>query len=226
MAEIVVALDLPSAGAALTLVDSLPGLSWVKLGPTLFIAGGTSLIDQLKGRNLRVFLDLKWHDIPHQVAGAAASAAAAGVDLATVHTLGGVEMMRAAREAAGEMRVVGVTVLTSHSAESYGRALGRTSEVHMAAEVGRLAREAMSAGLHGVVASPLEIETVRPIVGSSGWIVVPGIRPAGSDVGDQQRTAQPQVAVRAGATHLVVGRPITEAREPRAAYERLCEALL
>ena len=96
----------------------------------------------------------------------------------------------------------------------------------MAAEVGRLAREAMSAGLHGVVASPLEIETVRPIVGPTGWIVVPGLRPAGSDAGDQQRTAQPQVAVRAGATHLVVGRPITEAREPRAAYERLCEALL
>jgi orotidine-5'-phosphate decarboxylase len=176
MAEIVVALDLGSTREALALVDSLSGLRWVKVGPTLFVEGGPQLIRELKGRSLKVFLDLKWHDIPHQVSGATAAAAAAGVDL------------------------------------------------DLGVEVARLARQAMEAGLDGVVASPLEIGVVRSLVRAGGWIVVPGIRPAGSDAGDQQRTAEPGAALRAGATHLVVGRPITQAQDPAAVFEALCQA--
>jgi orotidine-5'-phosphate decarboxylase len=224
MAEIIVALDVPSTVEALRLVDALPGLRWVKVGPTLFVQGGPALIDRLKQRKLKVFLDLKWHDIPHQVAGAAAAAAEAGIDLATVHTLGGSEMMRAAADSAGAMRVVGVTVLTSHTPASYGRAVGRSDVSDVAAEVGRLAKEAMGAGLAGVVASSLELAAVRGIVGAGGWIVVPGIRPPGAAKGDQQRTADPETAVRGGATHLVEGRPITLAAEPAAVYEQLCGA--
>ena len=224
MAEIIVALDLASTRQALALVDSLSGLRWVKVGPTLFVEGGPALLRELKGRSLKVFLDLKWHDIPHQVSGASAAAAAAGADLATVHALGGMEMMRAAAGAAAPMRLVAVTVLTSHTPASYGAAIGRDGQPDVAAEVARLARQAMEAGLDGVVASPLESGVVRSLVRSGGWIVVPGIRPAGSETGDQQRTAEPAAAVRAGATHLVVGRPITQAREPVAVFEALCQA--
>lgn len=224
MAEIVVALDLPTRRQALALVDSLPGLRWVKIGPTLFLEGGPQLLEELKERKLKIFLDMKWHDIPHQVAGAAAAAASAGVDLVTVHTLGGLQMMRAAATAADPMHVVGVTVLTSHTPASYSEALGQGGEADLQGEVARLARRAMDAGLDGVVASPLEIGVVRPIVGPGAWIVVPGIRPVGTDPGDQRRTAEPGEAIRAGATHLVVGRPITQAREPRAVFEVLCEA--
>jgi orotidine-5'-phosphate decarboxylase len=224
MAEIIVALDVPTTAQALGLVDALPGLRWVKVGPTLFVEGGPALIQSLKERSLKVFLDLKWHDIPHQVAGAAAAAAKAGIDLATVHTLGGSEMMRAAASSAGAMRVVGVTVLTSHTLASYGQAVGRSNVPDFAAEVGRLAREAMASGLAGVVASSQELATIRGIVAPGGWIVVPGIRPAGAAKGDQQRTADAETAVRDGATHLVVGRPITQAREPAVVYEELCGA--
>ncbi len=225
MAEIIVALDLPSTRHALDLVDSIPGLSWVKVGPTLFLDGGPAVVRHLKDRGLKVFLDLKWHDIPHQVVGATTSAAALGVDLATLHCLGGVEMMRSAAAAAGSMRLVGVTVLTSHSPDSYGSAVGRTGQVDLGSEVARLAGHATEAGLGGVVASPLEVSLVRSIVGPSAWIVVPGIRPAGATPDDQRRTAEPEAAVRAGATHLVVGRPITQAAEPRAVYHRLCDTV-
>ena len=227
MAEIIVALDVPTAAKALSLVDSLRGLKWVKVGPTLFVTAGPSLIANLKDRGLKVFLDLKWHDIPHQVAGAVTAAVGLKVDLATVHTLGGVEMMRAARESAGAMKLVGVTVLTSHSSASFGQAVGRnaTQDVDLTREVARLATMAMEAGLHGVVASPLEVSTVRRSVGRDSWIVVPGIRPAGADQGDQQRTAEPREAISAGATHLVIGRPITQAGEPQVVYQQLCEAV-
>src|SRR5262245_43939681 len=188
VAEIIVALDVPTAAKALSLVDSLPGLKWVKVGPTLFVTAGPGLIAELKKRDLSVFLDLKWHDIPHQVAGAVTAAAKLNVDLATVHTLGGVEMMRAARDAAGAMKLVGVTVLTSHSPTSFGQTVGRGAAIDLTQEVARLAALAMEAGLHGIVASALEIATVRRVVKQDAWIVVPGIRPAGADQGDQQRT--------------------------------------
>lgn len=224
MAEIVVALDLATADEARRMLDRIPDVRWVKIGPMLFLNGGPALIGELKSRGARVFLDLKWHDIPHAVSGAVRAAAGLGIDLATVHALGGAEMMAAAAEAAtgSGLRLVGVSVLTSFSASGYFAAMGRNGAGDLTDEVARLARAAVDAGLSGVVASPLEIGLVREIVGSQGWIVVPGIRPPGSGRDDQQRTADPGSAARAGATHLVVGRPVTQAANPRAVYQDLC----
>lgn len=224
MAELIVALDVPSAESARRLLDQLPGLRWAKIGPMLFLAGGPDFVRECRGRQVRVFLDLKWHDIPHAVAGAARAAAALGVELATVHALGGADMVRAAVEARGSMRVAGVSVLTSHTRESFGRAVGKP-RAKLEAEVKRLTRLLIGAGVDAIVTSPHEIAAVRAIAGPERWIVVPGIRPAGSDAGDQRRSAEPGDAVVAGATHLVVGRPITEARQPREVYQRICEAI-
>lgn len=220
MAEIILALDLPGAEAR-RLLDRIPELRWVKVGSILFVREGPSLLRELADRRLKVFLDLKWHDIPNTVAEAVAAAREAGVAMATVHTLGGAAMMAAAAQAAGPvLGMVGVTVLTSHSAASYAEAVGRES-VAILPEAGRLAAIACRSGLRGVVCSPLEVASVRGSVGAGGWIVVPGIRRAGDKAGDQVRTASPADAARAGATHLVVGRPILQAADPAAAFREM-----
>ena len=222
MSELVVALDLDSADEALRVVDQLPDLEWVKIGPVLFVREGPALVRLLKQRGLRVFLDLKWHDIPHTVAAAVQGAAEQGIDLATLHSLGGVAMLAAARAACGpDMRLVAVTVLTSHSADEYWSTLGRAGAGDVTAEAVRLARLAVESGIHGVVTSPLEIAAIRRAVGVGPWIVVPGIRPAGSATDDQLRIATPASAAAAGATHLVVGRPITRAENPAAVYQSI-----
>jgi orotidine-5'-phosphate decarboxylase len=222
MAEIVIALDLPSGTEALRLLDRLPGARWVKVGPILLTREGAPLLRTLADRECRVFLDLKWHDIPNTVAGAVRAARELGVSMATVHTLGGQAMMAAAAEAAGEtLAIVGVTVLTSHDPGSYGRAVGR-SEVDLAEEVERHAKAAVAAGLAGVVCSPHEIARVRPILGGR-HIVVPGIRGRTDAAGDQVRVATAGDAAADGATHLVVGRPVLQAADPAAAYQALQE---
>lgn len=225
MAELIVALDLPSGRDAAALAGRLPGLKWVKIGPVLFAREGPALIREFTERGVRVFLDQKWHDIPNIVASAVTAAREAGVAMTTVHTLGGRNMLAAAAQAAGsDVAVVGVTVLTSHDAGELERVLGRgVPDVGFEAE--RLARTALQAGLRGVVASGQELALLREALGSDPWIVVPGIRAPGEPAGDQVRTIEPAEAVRRGATHLVVGRPITAARDPVAAYRRLVEAL-
>jgi orotidine-5'-phosphate decarboxylase len=222
MAELIVALDLDSADDVERLLDRLPGVRWAKVGSTLFTREGPAIIRRLQRRGIWVFLDLKWHDIPHQVAGAVRAAADLGVDLATVHALGGPMMMTAAQEAAGTMRLAAVTVLTSHSGLDLADVLGRPG-ADAAAEVERLARTARESGLAGVVASPMEVARLRRILGPGTWLVVPGIRPGGSPVDDQARTASVREAVHAGATHLVVGRPITGAAEPSLVYQAMME---
>jgi orotidine-5'-phosphate decarboxylase len=220
VAEIIVALDQADGRAALRLVDRLAGLRWAKVGATLFLREGPGVIRALQQRGVQVFLDLKWHDIPHQVAGAAKAASELGVALATVHALGGREMLAAAQAAAGAMRLVAVTVLTSHTDAALGEVLGR--QIDARSEVVRLGRLAGEAGLAGVVSSPLEIAPLRAVLGPAAWIVVPGIRPADAPPDDQRRTAAAASAAKAGATHLVVGRPITGAEDPAAVYQRLC----
>ncbi len=223
--EIIVALDVPSSREALPLVDSLPRLAWVKVGSVLMTREGPGLVRQLLDRGLNVFLDLKWHDIPNTVAGAVAAASDMGIRMATVHALGGRPMMEAAARAAGSgLGLVGVTVLTSHDDKGYAGATGRDS-VNLLQEVERQSRNAMDAGLRGVVCSPLEVAVVRGAIGPGGWIVVPGIRRAGDQAGDQARVATPADAVRAGATHLVVGRPVLEAAEPAAAFQSILEEI-
>ena len=222
MAEIVLALDLASRRDALAFLDRVPALRWVKVGPVLMTGAGTELIRELRGRGLEVFLDLKWHDIPNTVRGAVAAAGGLGVAMATVHTLGGPGMLRAAAEESGRVAVIGVTVLTSHEEAEYAAIVGRPS-VKLLDETSRLARMAISAGLAGVVCSPLEIERVRSGIGPEPLVVVPGIRGPRDTAGDQHRTATPAEAIRAGATHLVVGRPILTAPDPAAALDELLE---
>lgn len=223
MAEIIVAFDLASGREALALADRLPGLRWAKVGPVLYVREGPTLVREFSQRGVRVFLDLKWHDIPSTVAGAVTAARELGVSLATVHCLGGRAMLEAAAQAAGDLPLVGVTVLTSHDAAGFGQVVGR-GVPDVAVEVERLARVAVAAGLRGVVASGDEVGVLRRALGPDPWLVVPGIRLPGDAAQDQARTAHPADAVLAGATHLVVGRPITGARDPVAALRRMEEA--
>lgn len=224
MAELIVAFDMSSGREALALAGRLPGLAWAKVGSVLYVREGPALVREFTARGIRVFLDLKWHDIPTAVAGAVTAARELGVALATVHCLGGRAMLEAAARAAGpELALVGVTVLTSHDAADLEGVLGR-GVPDLGFEAERLARAALHAGLRGVVASGHELGLLREALGPDPWIVVPGIRLPGDDAHDQARTATPDEAVRRGATHLVVGRPVTAARDPAAAYRRLVEA--
>src|SRR5881409_608317 len=227
MAELIVAFDVSSGREALALAGRLPGLRWAKIGPVLYNREGPSLVKEFSERGIRVFLDLKWHDIPNIVASAVTAARELGVAMTTVHCLGGRAMLAAAAGAAGgdaNLAVIGVTVLTSHDAAELEGVLGRgVPDVGFEAE--RLARAALQAGLRGVVASGQELGLLREALGPDPLIVVPGIRAPGDAAGDQVRTIEPAEAGRRGATHLVVGRPITTARDPVAAYRRLVEAL-
>jgi orotidine-5'-phosphate decarboxylase len=223
MAEVILALDLPSGAEGLRLLELVPEARWVKVGSILMTREGPDLVRRLVDRGLSVFLDLKWHDIPNTVAGAVGGARELGAAMATVHTLGGAAMMEAAAVAAGEdVALVGVTVLTSHDPASYARAVGR-SGVDLPSEAERQAGEAVRAGLAGVVCSPHEVERVRRRVGAGPLIVAPGIRRSADARGDQARVATAAEAVTAGATHLVVGRPVLQAADPGAAFRGFLE---
>ena len=219
MAELILALDLPRGADAMRLLDQLPELRWVKVGPILATREGPDFLRVLTERGLRVFLDLKWHDIPNTVAGAVTAAREVGVSMVTVHTLGGGAMLEAAAVAGGgQLAIVGVTVLTSHDAPSYSRAVGR-SEVDLAREVERQALVAAESGLTGVVCSPQEVSLLRRRLGPDFAIVVPGIRRHTDPTGDQARIATARDAVANGATHLVVGRPVLQSSDPATALD-------
>jgi orotidine-5'-phosphate decarboxylase len=227
VAELIVAFDVPTARQALELADSLDHLRWAKIGSVLFVREGPAVVREFQKRRVNVFLDLKWHDIPNTVGEAVAAARDLGVALATVHCLGGRAMLEAAVRRAGDMRLVGITILTSHTAVALSQILGRGIP-DVGFEVERLAKLALEAGLSGVVASGHELGILRETLGPKPLIVVPGIRPQGSDAeqpDDQARTITAGEAVRRGATHLVVGRPITAAPDPGRIYRQLIEAL-
>jgi orotidine-5'-phosphate decarboxylase len=221
VAELILALDLPRGADALALLDKLPDLRWVKIGSILMTREGPELVRRLAAQGLKVFLDLKWHDIPNTVAGAVAAARDLGVSMATVHTLGGKAMLEAAALAGGpELALVGVTVLTSHDPTAYGAAVGR-SRVDVSQEVERLAAIGAGAGLRGFVCSPHEVSLLRRGLGPEPLIVVPGIRSQSDVLGDQVRVATARDAVSHGATHLVVGRPVLQATDPALALGEL-----
>ena len=225
--RLIVALDVPTLADAERIADRLQGLvTRFKIGSQLFTAAGPSAVEAIQKRGAEVFLDLKFHDIPNTVAGAAREATRMGVLMFNVHASGGRAMMAAGAEAAaaaarelGVRRpiVLAVTVLTSLDRGALGRELGVADSVE--GHVLHLAALAASAGLDGCVASPNEIGGLRTSRGP-GWVIVtPGVRPAGSAVGDQSRIATPAAAVTAGAHYLVVGRPITAAPDPARAAE-------
>jgi orotidine-5'-phosphate decarboxylase len=215
--RLIVALDVKTADEALALVSRLSGKAGMfKVGSQLFTAAGPPLVREIIGQGEKVFLDLKYHDIPYTVANAVAEASLLGVSLMTVHALGGKAMMEAAVGAlpAVGSRLLAVTILTSHDQASLG-AVGLGGPV--ADSVQRLARLAQQARVDGIVASPLEAELIRDACGPDFLIVTPGIRLGGAKADDQARAATPSAAIRAGANYVVVGRPIVEASDPVAA---------
>lgn len=218
--QLIVALDFPDRIAAERMADQLdPRQCAVKVGFELFVAAGPRLVEHLQASGFRVFLDLKFHDIPNTVAGACRAAARLGVWIVNVHASGGLEMMRAAHDAVREIRpetrLIAVTVLTSSDAETLrGIGIDRSPEQ----QVLRLADLAVSeAGLDGLVCSPLEASVLRQRLGGTPWLVTPGIRPGSGGGDDQKRVMTASAAFRAGASHIVVGRPITQASDPAAA---------
>ncbi len=224
--RLAVALDFPDEHVALKLVDRLDGAcQWFKVGMELYYAAGNSIVHKLRDRGFSVFLDLKLHDIPNTVAGAVRSATRAGASLLTIHASGGAAMMRAAAEAAsapGSPRLLAVTVLTSMDANELA---GTGITASPADQVLRLARLAQASGIDGMVCSAEEVARLRQETGPNTLLVIPGIRPAGSAVEDQRRIATPAQAIAAGASMLVVGRPITRATDPAAAAQSILEEI-
>jgi len=230
MEQLFVALDVDTVAEARALADRLRGVvGGFKIGSRLFTSEGPAFVEELASRGDRVFLDLKFHDIPNTVAGAVTAATRLGVWMVNVHASGGGAMMRAARSAADEEAarrsrpaplLIAVTMLTSLDQEALSE-IGFTTSV--AGQVERLAALTESAGLDGVVASPQEIAIIRRRCGPDFAIVTPGIRGAGDTKGDQSRTLSAADALAAGASYLVVGRPIIAAADPRAAAERIAD---
>jgi orotidine-5'-phosphate decarboxylase len=224
--RLAVALDYPDAAQAFALVDRLGNTcQWFKVGMELYYAAGNRIVQQLRDRGFNVFLDLKLHDIPNTVAGGVRSAAQAGASLLTIHASGGGAMMSAAAEAAsapGSPRLLAVTVLTSMDAKELA-AIGITSTP--TEQVLRLARLSQASGIDGIVCSAEEVATLRKETGPDSLLVIPGIRPAGTAIGDQKRIATPAQAIADGASMLVVGRPITRAADPAAAAHAILDEI-
>ena len=229
---IIVALDVPGAGKALELVQQLtPVVNAFKVGKELFVSAGPEVVKRIRAAGASVFLDLKFHDIPNTVAGAVSAATRLDVQMLTVHTSGGGEMLRVAEHAAQETAhqldrptplVLGVTVLTSLDSHELGE-IG--IEANVGRQVERLATLAMKSGLRGLVCSPLEIAGLRQLMPPRMQLVTPGIRPADAKKDDQKRTLSPREALDAGANWLVIGRPICAAENPRAAAEKILSSL-
>jgi len=230
--RIIVALDGMGPEQALAFAARLPQLRWVKVGLELYTAAGPRVVEQLRDQGKRVFLDLKFHDIPATMAGACRSAARLGVELITVHACAGSEALAAAQAAAQQgaseaaqppPTLLAVTVLTSWPAQRFAAELAIAEPLDL--YVPRLAALAAAAGIGGCVCSPLEVAALRAAHPDPFALVAPGIRPAGSARGDQARVMTPAEAIAAGASQLVIGRPITAAADPAAAFAACCAEL-
>lgn len=222
MSRLIIALDVASQREALALVDTLEDdAGFYKVGLELYTREGPGIVRALKGRGRQVFLDLKLLDIPNTVRQAVSAVSDLGADLVTVHATGGAAMIRAAAAAAeGGTRVLAVTLLTSLTAAEIEATWGRTLN-SVRDEVLRLAAMSMEAGADGVVCSAMEARDLRRVLGPEALIVTPGIRLPGGDRHDQARVATPREAVEAGASHLVVGRAVTQAQDPADALRRV-----
>ncbi|MGF1516762.1 MAG: orotidine-5'-phosphate decarboxylase [Nodosilinea sp.] len=228
--RIIVPLDRPSAAAALDLVEALPEVSFWKVGLELFVSAGPGLLAELRARQKRIFLDLKFHDIPNTMAGACAAAGRYGVDLMTVHAAAGQAALVAAQtaviagaEAAGvePPMLLGVTLLTSIDPSTLALELKIPLEAaNYALQMAMLVKDS---GLGGVVCSPQEASQLRRFLPADLALVCPGVRPSWASSQDQRRILTPAQALQAGATYLVIGRPITAAPDPAAAFQQICD---
>ena len=229
---IIVALDVPTVEQALQLAEQLaPVVGAFKIGKELFTSAGPDIVRRVRATGGSVFLDLKFHDIPNTVAKAVAAAVRLDVQMLTIHTSGGLAMMQAAEEAAQKTAaqsgrnaplVLGVTVLTSLDSNALAEV---GMDANVARQVERLASLAMRAGLRGLVCSPLEVVGLRQILPATMQLVTPGIRTGAEKADDQKRTLTPREAMEAGASWMVIGRPITAAENPRAAAEKILASL-
>jgi orotidine-5'-phosphate decarboxylase len=221
-----IAIDTPDTSHAAALADIVGNKAGIKLGLEFFTANGPAGVDRVRRPGQALFLDLKFHDIPNTVAGAVRSALAVAPDILTVHASGGRAMMEAARSAIESARsrpsLIAVTVLTSLDDGALEETGQRAPSANQALRLARLARDA---GLDGVVCSPHEIAVLKSDLGSGFRLVVPGLRPAGSEPGDQARVMTPGEAARRGADWLVIGRPVTAAPDPSAALARILDEL-
>ncbi|QNI56089.1 orotidine 5-phosphate decarboxylase [Synechococcus sp. BIOS-E4-1] len=230
--RIILALDGMAPDQALGFAAQVQGLRWVKVGLELFVQAGPQVVAQLRNQDLRVFLDLKFHDIPATMAGACRRAAALGAELITVHACAGSEALQAAQAAAVKgaqsaglpvPTLLAVTVLTSWDEQYLQQELAISQSI--AERVPALAQLASTAGIGGCVCSPLEASALRAQHPEPFALVTPGIRPKGAAVGDQARVMGPAEAIAAGASQLVIGRPITKAEDPSAAFAACCAEL-
>lgn len=228
--RIIVPLDVASETVAIALIDQLPQVNFWKVGLELFISSGPSVLDILKSRQKRIFLDLKLHDIPNTVAGACRAAAGYGVDLLTIHATAGKVALQAAQaaiesnaQAVTPPTLLAITVLTSLSSRDLAFDLKIPLELPEYAL--QMALLAQASGLGGAVCSPQEVEQLRQVCGEEFLLVCPGVRPSGSQAGDQRRSLTPAAAIEAGADYLVIGRPITTAADPGAVFEQICQEL-
>ncbi len=229
---IIVALDVPNVETALSLAEQLaPVVGAFKIGSELFTSAGPDIVKKIRAIGAAVFLDLKFHDIPNTVAKAIAAAVRLDVQMLTIHSSGGTEMMRAAEKSSHETArelgqppplILGVTVLTSFDSNDLSEVGVKTN---VGQQVERLANLAVSAGLRGLVCSPLEIASLRQFLSPDIQLVTPGIRTTGERSDDQKRTLSPKEAIAAGANWLVIGRPICGAENPRAAAEKILASL-
>jgi orotidine-5'-phosphate decarboxylase len=233
--ELIVALDFGSLDEALKLVKAAgPAVEWYKVGSQLFTVAGPEAVKALKKEGKKVFLDLKFHDIPNTVANAVAAAVRLGVDMVNVHASGGRAMMEAAVKAAAEEAakaggrplVIAVTVLTSMDEKALCEAINRQGHYTPAEHVPHLAKLAKSSGMHGVVASAHEIEIIRDACGKDFKLVIPGIRPSGPATDDQKRTMTAAEAAAKGADFIVVGRPVLKAPDPAKAAREIVGELV
>lgn len=225
--KLILALDLPEKEEALELLKKLQGsLEWVKIGLQMYLKYGADFVKEVGGMGFKIFLDLKLYDIPNTVASAVKSLADLPISMLTIHASGGEEMMKAACDAAKETKpdllILGVSVLTSFDDEG----LAKTGVSSRASDqVVKLAKLAETSGMRGLVCSPLEIEILRKTIAPEIALVTPGIRPAGSDANEQKRIMTPSLAAQAGASYIVVGRPILKAADPTQATKEIIAEL-
>ncbi|XHU96237.1 MAG: orotidine-5'-phosphate decarboxylase [cyanobacterium endosymbiont of Rhopalodia gibba] len=225
--QVIVSLDVPNLTEAITLLDKLPQVSFWKVGLELFTATGPNILTILKERKKRIFLDLKFHDIPNTVAGACRSASEYGVDFLTLHATAGQTALQAATKAisntASRPQLLAITLLTSLNSREL--AFDLKVSLDLPKYILQMTIFAQKFGANGAVCSPREVSQLRQICGDDFLLVCPGIRPSWFDNGDQRRVMTPSEAIKAGADYLVIGRPITMANDPIAAWEKICEEL-
>ncbi|QDZ39678.1 orotidine-5'-phosphate decarboxylase [Euhalothece natronophila Z-M001] len=226
--RIIVPLDVPDLESAIAQVETLPDVTFWKVGLELFVSAGPAILDYLKQHNKRIFLDLKFHDIPNTVAGACRAAIKYNVDFLTIHASAGKEALQAAVEtkqaSTAPPKLLAVTLLTSINDRSL--AFDLQVPIELPEYILKMAMLAQENGIDGAVCSPQEVAKLREVCGDNFWLICPGVRPEFADNGDQKRVMTPKQALNAGADYLVIGRPITQSETPQLIWQKICQEIM